>query len=66
MSDFKRPMKEVIVLMVGGATYSEALVVAKFNESGKSRNAHAILGAPEMLTTKRFIELVRERGVPDR
>ena len=51
----KKPA-EIIVFIVGGATYAEARAVAKFNASKESNNIKVTIGGYSMLHQSRFIE----------
>ena len=51
----KKPA-EIVVFVVGGATYAEARAVAKFNASKESNNVKVTLGGYSMLHHSRFIE----------
>lgn len=57
----RAPAAHVVVVIVGGATYSEAEAVRAFNATRRraERRSHAVLGAPEMLSTARFVSLLR-------
>ncbi|CAL6407586.1 unnamed protein product [Bathycoccus prasinos] len=52
---WKKPA-EIIVFIVGGATYAEARAVAKFNASKESNNIKVTIGGYSMLHQSRFIE----------
>ena len=58
MSNIQAPMSTIIVLMIGGATYSESLAVKRFNEAARPRKARAVLGSQTVLNSKSFVELV--------
>ena len=51
-----RKPAEIIVFIVGGATYAEARAVAKFNASKESNNIKVTIGGYSMLHQSRFIE----------
>jgi len=51
----KKPA-EIIIFIVGGATYAEARAVAKFNASKESNNVKVTIGGYSMLHQSRFIE----------
>lgn len=51
----KKPA-EIIVFIVGGATYAEARAIAKFNASKESNGVTVTLGGYSMLHQSRFIE----------
>ena len=53
---------QVIVVMLGGATYSEAEAVRKFNAARRraERRSNAVLAASTMLNTRQFVERLKQ------
>ena len=58
LSNIQAPSATIIVLMIGGTTYSESLAVKKFNETTRPRKARAVLGSQAVLNSKMFVELL--------
>jgi len=56
----KRGPAEVMVFIVGGATYAEARVVAKFNE--ENRHVRVLLGGSTFLNSSSFFESLAARA----
>jgi Sec1 family len=58
----RQPATQVVVLMLGGATYSEAEAVRKFNTARRraERRSNAVLGASLMLNTETFVQRIRQ------
>ena len=53
---------QIVVLMLGGATYSEAEAVRRFNAARRraERRSNAALGAATMLSTSQFVERMKQ------
>ncbi|EKX54512.1 vacuolar protein sorting 45B [Guillardia theta CCMP2712] len=60
MRAFKRGPSELIVYIVGGATYAESRVVSKFND--ENRHCRVILGGSCFLSTHSFLESIAARA----
>mmetsp|Transcript_1481 Transcript_1481/g.3326 ORF Transcript_1481/g.3326 Transcript_1481/m.3326 type:complete len:594 (-) Transcript_1481:583-2364(-) len=56
----KRGPSELIVFIVGGATYAECRVVDQFNE--RNKQMRVVLGATSLLSTHAFLESIAARA----
>ena len=58
----RQASSQVVVIMLGGATYGEAEAVRKFNASRRraERRCNAVLGASVMLNTAMFMERLQQ------
>jgi hypothetical protein len=60
----RRPANQVVVIIIGGATYSESDVVRRFNTSRKrtERRCSAILGSTRILNTSAFLAMLKRQS----
>lgn len=60
----RRPAQNVVVIMVGGATYTESDVVRRFNASRRraERRCTALLGSSTMLTSSNFVKMLQQQA----
>jgi hypothetical protein len=52
---------QIVVVMLGGATYAEVEVVNKFNAARRrtEKRCHAVIGASTLLSSAQFIERIK-------
>jgi hypothetical protein len=60
----RRPAGQLVIFIIGGATYSESDVVRRFNASRKrsDKRCSAILGSTRILNTSAFIAMLKRQG----
>lgn len=60
----RRPATHVVVVMVGGATYTESDVVRRFNAARRrsERRCTALLGSSTMLAASTFVQMLRQQA----
>lgn len=60
----RRPAGQIVVIIIGGATYSESDVVRRFNTSRKraEKRCSAILGSTRILNTAAFVSMLKLQG----
>ena len=53
---------QIVVIMLGGATYLEAEAVNKFNAARRrsERRSNAVLGASTVLSTQQFVDRLQQ------
>lgn len=59
----RRPAQHVVVVIVGGATYTESDAVRRFNAARRrsERRCTALLGSTAMLTASGFVQMLRQQ-----
>lgn len=60
----RRPAGQIVVVIIGGATYSESDVVRRFNSARKrsDKRCSAILGSTRILNTAAFVDMLKREG----
>eukprot|EP00892_Ulva_mutabilis_P005884 jgi/Ulvmu1/3668/UM017_0082.1 len=60
----RRPATHIVVVVIGGATYTESDVVRRFNAARRraERRCTALLGSTTMLTASTFVEMLRQQA----
>jgi Sec1 family len=60
----RRPANQIVVVIIGGTTYSESDVVRRFNASRKrsDKRCSAILGSTRILNTSAFVGMLKRQG----
>ena len=60
----RRPAGQIVVIIIGGTTYSESDVVRRFNSSRKraEKRCSAILGSTGILNTTAFVDMLKRQG----